>query len=347
MSAAEQLLRLVHLIPLATRPEGLHLDEAAAMHGVTAEQIVADFRRLGDRAWYLPPGRTDDFQILLEGERIRVHAPPAFTRPPRLTPSEQMACAVALRCAGLGDAERAEVCREIEAALVGALGNDDADEGRGGSRKPGGAGVSDPPVEVVLQPAGADDLARTVSRGVMLRRRVRFGYVKAAADAPEVRRVEPWRVLHAEGESYLLGHDLDRGAPRLYRMDRILGVQLLDEGCSEPREPDVVDITDAGAVRLVVDADGEAGGSGPDGSDHDGHGGEEPRWARVRYSPRVARWVRERWEGDDAEDGSYLVRHRVFAEEWLVRHVLGHGTDAEVLEPLELRQQVVEAVREG
>lgn len=327
-AAAEQLLRLVHLIPLAARHGGIALDEAAAMHGVTPQQIEGDFRRLAERSYYLPPGRTDDFQILFQGDRISVYAPPAFTRPPRLTPEEWMACAVALRRAGLDDAERAEVCRAVEAALVGSLGGDGA---------PGG----EPRVEVVLQPAGADEMAEAVSRGVVLRRRVRFGYVKSGAEAPEVRSVEPWRVLHAEGEAYLLGHDLDRGAPRLYRMDRILGVEVLDDTCTEPVEPEVVEVTEGGAVRLLASA-------GPDGQTESGAGAgsgdTEPRWARVRYSPRIARWVRERWEGDDADDGSYLVRHRVFAEEWLVRHVLGHGTDAEILEPAGLRERVVEAV---
>lgn len=332
MSAADQLLRLVHLIPLAARPGGLRIGEAAAMHGVDEAQIVADFRRLADRSWYLPPGRTDDFQIVFEAARVVIHAPPAFTRPPRLTLDELVACAVALRSAGLDDAERADLCREIEEALVAVADT-------GGSQTPEGASISDPPVEVVLQPAGADELAAAVSRGVVMRRRLRFGYVKPGAHAPEVRTVEPWRVLHGEGVAYLLGHDTERGAPRLFRLDRVLGVQVLSEACTEPVELDPADVVNDGVVQLVLD-DGD---DGNDGAGGDG-GADEPRWARVRYAPSVARWVRERWDGEDGDDGSYTVRHRLFTEEWLVRHVLAHGPDAEVVEPVELRVRVVEAV---
>jgi predicted DNA-binding transcriptional regulator YafY len=347
--AAEQLLRLVHLIPLAARPGGLRVAEAAAMHGVDEGQIEKDFRRLSDRSWYLPPGRTDDFQIFFMGERIVIEAPPAFTRPPRLTLDELFACAVALRSAGLDDAERAALCGEIEAALVGALGE------AGGAQTSTSPDVSDPPVEVALHPAGADELAGAVSRGIVLRRRLRFGYVKPDAEAPEVRAVEPWFVVHAEGDAYLVAHDTARGAPRIFRHDRMLGVQVLDEACTEAVALEPADVVHQGVVRLVADepphargADGRsASGSAGGGEGAGPADGRELRWARVRYSPGVARWVRERWDGDDGADGSYTVRHRLLTEEWLVRHVLAHGAEAEVVEPAELRARVVEAVGEG
>jgi predicted DNA-binding transcriptional regulator YafY len=62
---------------------------------------------------------------------------------------------------------------------------------------------------------------------------------------------------------------------------------------------------------------------------------------RVRYSPRVARWIAER-EGVAVEaDGSLTLDHPLADVQWGVRHVLQYGPDAEVLEPPEVREEIV------
>ena len=61
---------------------------------------------------------------------------------------------------------------------------------------------------------------------------------------------------------------------------------------------------------------------------------------RVRYGPRIARWIAER-EGTPIEaDGSTVVEHEAITEDWAVRHVLRYGPDAEILEPAALRAAV-------
>jgi predicted DNA-binding transcriptional regulator YafY len=68
--------------------------------------------------------------------------------------------------------------------------------------------------------------------------------------------------------------------------------------------------------------------------------------ATVRYSPRVARWPVERGEAEPQPDGGAVARRQVADELWLARHVLQYGTDAEVLDPPELRRRLREiAVR--
>jgi predicted DNA-binding transcriptional regulator YafY len=63
----------------------------------------------------------------------------------------------------------------------------------------------------------------------------------------------------------------------------------------------------------------------------------QPRWMRVRYSPRIARWIAER-EGRELEpDGSLTMEHPLADIQWGVRHVLQYGPDAEVLEPADVR----------
>src|SRR5690606_25585 len=68
--------------------------------------------------------------------------------------------------------------------------------------------------------------------------------------------------------------------------------------------------------------------------------------AVVRYSPRIARWIRERYPEAEVEaDGAVVVRHGVADARWLVRHVLQYGADAEVIAPVALRAVVRETVQ--
>ena len=66
---------------------------------------------------------------------------------------------------------------------------------------------------------------------------------------------------------------------------------------------------------------------------------------RVRYSPNIARWVREgaaagRMGWEEESDGSVVIRHRVADPHWVVGHALDYGPEAEILEPEELRALV-------
>ena len=358
MSASTaQLLRLLRLIPLASRPGGLRTAEAARLCGVTEAVIQADVRVLTDRAWYLPPGSTDDFQILLEADRIHVLAPPAFGRPIRLGLHEMLAVSLALRCAGLEQDEARELCLALEAACAmepemrggqgarGAQGAPGATDVAGGAGVPGeqraqGSGAADEPVAVFLrrgrgnggaagdeaQDPDHDPVHDALSRALVRRHRIQVQYLKEGAAAPETRHLEPWSLLHAEGESYLLAFDLDRAAPRLFRGDRILGVHPTGDPCTTSVDLDPADLGEGGAVRLVAD-------------------GRPLETAEIRYAPTVARWIRERHpEGRSLEDGSYVVTHPILTDAWIVRRVLLYGPDAEILGPPRLRAAVLRAL---
>jgi predicted DNA-binding transcriptional regulator YafY len=67
--------------------------------------------------------------------------------------------------------------------------------------------------------------------------------------------------------------------------------------------------------------------------------------AKVAFSPRIARWLKERYpDGHEASDGRYVVTFTVADPAWLVREVLQYGAEAEVLEPESLREAVRGAV---
>ncbi|CAN5605809.1 WYL domain-containing protein [soil metagenome] len=57
---------------------------------------------------------------------------------------------------------------------------------------------------------------------VVAHRQVTFGYRRPGHE-PTTRRVQPWGVLSWRGRWYLIGHDLDRTAERMFRLSRVTG----------------------------------------------------------------------------------------------------------------------------
>ena len=53
---------------------------------------------------------------------------------------------------------------------------------------------------------------------------VRFGYrTLLGAPAPPTRHLQPWGVVSYRGRWYVVGHDTDRGEPRVFRLSRVQG----------------------------------------------------------------------------------------------------------------------------
>src|SRR5215210_4328736 len=55
------------------------------------------------------------------------------------------------------------------------------------------------------------------------RRLLEFDYRRPDEDDPAHRRVHPWGVVAWHGRWYLVGQDLDRQAPRVFRLSRVVG----------------------------------------------------------------------------------------------------------------------------
>lgn len=149
------------------------------------------------------------------------------------------------------------------------------------------------------------------------------------------RTIEPWGVTFRSGNWYVVGHDVDRGEPRSFRADRI-------EGDVEVGEPDAFERPD--------DFD-------PEQLLHDEpwrYGDEEPLEAVVHVDATVAPWVVRR-VGDTAvrerrADGSVVIVLTVTNREAFRAFVLGLLDHAEIVEPDDLRDDLVawlEAVAGG
>jgi predicted DNA-binding transcriptional regulator YafY len=70
-------------------------------------------------------------------------------------------------------------------------------------------------------------------------RRVRIGY-RSEAGSEWVTEVDPWAVVVRHGRWYLLCRSVAKDAVRAYRIDRVRGVEVLDDGFSPPADLDPV-----------------------------------------------------------------------------------------------------------
>jgi proteasome accessory factor B len=62
-----------------------------------------------------------------------------------------------------------------------------------------------------------------VKNAVVAQQTISFGYRTAGQGETRTRRVQPWGLASWHGRWYLTGHDLDRDAPRVFRLSRIEG----------------------------------------------------------------------------------------------------------------------------
>lgn len=198
------------------------------------------------------------------------------------------------------------------------------------------AGVEVDPVTEVSITTGAGPAGLRGSEtvlGVLLSaiesgRAVQFEHRPTPVGSYTVRTVEPWGVVTAQGRWYLVGHDRDRAATRVFRLSRI-GSDVKAIG-----PQGVVHQPDADLRALALQSiEAAAGGGQPTGP--------VTVWVadgcavslRRAGHPTGRRTVGGR-EGD-------VIAVDAASPDWLAREVAGHGADALVLEPPGLRADVL------
>jgi proteasome accessory factor B len=158
------------------------------------------------------------------------------------------------------------------------------------------------------------------------RRVVTFDYRVPEKDAPTRRRLQPWGAVCWRGRWYVVGHDLDRDAPRCFRLSRIVGAVKATgkPGAYEP--PTGVDL-----ISHV------ARWSGPVE-----HNGRATVVARPGRAAGLRRWAKETVPDPD---GDRLVLAYADAEGF-AGHLVGYGADVRVIDPPEVREMVIQRLKE-
>ena len=159
-------------------------------------------------------------------------------------------------------------------------------------------------------------------RAVFERRVCRFTYSNAGSSTD--RSVEPWRVGYERGHWYLTGFDRDREAARNFRLDRM--GEKLDIG-----EPNTFE----GPAPEIPESDYRPWDDG----------GPEQLRALVRFDPEQAQWALDALGPNTLRtieaDGSHLFDVPVTAWAPFRSFLLGFLDHAELLEPPELRSELV------
>lgn len=214
---------------------------------------------------------------------------------------------------GLTDEERAALWLALQVVRLGGQPS-----GPEAILKLGGA-----PLVTAGEPLGADlglaadDLA-AVFQGISERRPLRFDY------RGRPRRLEPYSLLHQRGHWYVVGKAGDE--LRSFRVDRGSGWSA-DGPAGSFTRPEGFSARDA-----LPSAPWESG--------------EADMEAVVDFDADIAWWVERQLDPSllEATDGGVRARVRVANPEAFVGWILGFDDKAEVVEPAELRQMVVDRV---
>ncbi len=165
---------------------------------------------------------------------------------------------------------------------------------------------------------------RMVASAVLERKRLRFDYTARTTNTRTHRQVSPQRLTHYRDNWYLDAYDHEREALRSFSVDRIAHARLEDAPALDLPETEL-DAHFASSYGIFS--------------------GAPKAWATIRFSAKAARWVAdEHWhsrqEGRFLPDGRYELRVPYSHARELLMDVLRYGPDAEVVEPLPLREQV-------
>jgi proteasome accessory factor C len=304
--ATDRLQRLLALVPYVVSRKVVGLAETAAAFGLSERELVDDLNML----WCVELRSPDPYcpiDLSYEGGEIVVSEAESIDRPLRLGVDEASALLVALRMlAEIPDLEDRSALSRTIAKLEAAAG--------------AAAEVSSQ-VAVQVDDPGAGRVLAQMRDALDRGRRLHISYYVPGRDEATERDVDPMRLLVVEGRTYLEGWCLRAEAVRLFRLDRVLALAVLDEPASVPDQARPRDV-DQGLFRP---------------SDDD---------VQVELELSVAgRWVAEYYpceRVDELGDGRLRIGLRTPDTRWVRRLALRLGEDGRVISPADLAAQVRE-----
>ncbi|WP_106298436.1 helix-turn-helix transcriptional regulator [Knoellia remsis] len=155
---------------------------------------------------------------------------------------------------------------------------------------------------------------------VLTRTPVTFDYRRPESSESTTRRVQPWSLVQWHGRWYLTGHDLDREAPRVFRLSRV------DGAVKRTGKAGSFEVPADHEPRVMVESSAPAG---------------EARPARLLVRPGAAYSLRRRASATQETDSGWTEVTVDFRDvDGFAEEVAGHGDDVQVLGPEELGERV-------
>jgi proteasome accessory factor C len=231
VTSAERLRRLLALVPYVVSRQVVGLAETATAFGITERELVDDLNLV----WCVELKAPEPYcpiDLSYEGGEIMVSQAESIARPLRLAADEASALLVALRMLAEVPGDGSAVARLI-AKLEAAAGT---------------AAAASAQVTVQIDTQNGGGLAAQLREALAGGWRVHLRYYVPGRDEATERDVDPMRLLMVEGWTYLEGWCRLAEGVRLFRLDRVLGLSVLDVAAQVPAEAEYVDV-DQGLFR--------------------------------------------------------------------------------------------------
>ncbi|HET6344658.1 MAG TPA: WYL domain-containing protein, partial [Myxococcota bacterium] len=261
MSVTDRLGRLLFIVPYVMHRDGVPLAELAETLGVTKAQIQADLDLL---CMVGQPPLTPDhlIDLFIEDDVVYVELDQSLSRPLRLTHEEARALVLGAKLVGnLGGLGRA--LDQVLARLMQHLNPADRDAVQALSER------------ILVQGEDIEWAARAalLRRAIEERREVRASYYSVSSDRQKDYHLKPLALITHGGVDYLVALDVDaEDQEKLFRLDRLGAVVPLGGTFAPPVD---FDLERFRTQRLYFGAGNLS--------------------AEVRFAPRLARQVRERF----------------------------------------------------
>ena len=302
ITSAERLRRLLALVPYVVSRKAVGLADTAATFGMSERELIDDL----NLAWcveLMAPEPYCPIDLSYEGGEIVVSQAESIARPLRLAADEASALLVALRMLAEVPADGSAVARLI-AKIEDAAG---------------ASAAASAQMNIQIDVPNERGMSAKITAALAAGKRLHLRHYVHSRDEVTERDVDPMRLLVVEGRSYLEGWCRRAEGVRLFRLDRVLDLTVLDEPAEVPESAEPVDI--------------EQGLFRPSESDER---------VELELAPG-ARWVAEYYPCEsvtELDEGRLSVVLRTPDTRLVRRLALRLGEDARVVSPAALAEEV-------
>jgi len=225
ITSAERLRRLLALVPYVVSRKAVGLADTAATFGMSERELIDDL----NLAWcveLMAPEPYCPIDLSYEGGEIVVSQAESIARPLRLAADEASALLVALRMLAEVPSDGSAVARLI-AKIEGAAG---------------ASAAASAQINIQIDVPNARGMSEKITAALAAGKRLHLRHYNPKTEEVTERDVDPMRLLVVEGRSYLEGWCWRAEGVRLFRLDRVLDLTVLDEPAAVPESAEPVDI---------------------------------------------------------------------------------------------------------
>lgn len=205
---ATRLSRILALIPFVLAKDGAKVSEILERFGYTEEELTRDLNTV---FFCGLPGYTpgDLMEAYIDGDEVIIDAADYFARAPRLTSMEALgliAAGMAILASGQGSPELQKAVDKLTKALLPDAG-----------------------AAIDIDVSGESESVAELKTAAADRRVARITYRSLGREEERVRDIEPWAVVTTLGNWYVQAYCRSVEAERVFRIDRIRRIEVLDE----------------------------------------------------------------------------------------------------------------------